>query len=74
MLLEKALSQEKLWVKVLLLGSIIDNRNSTRRPRPSLQDPLILEHVQDRRIEVIAPGSRQRRLDLGAAGALGLNQ
>ena len=34
----------------------------------------MLEHVQDRGIEVMASGSRQRDLNLRAAGTLRLNQ
>ena len=71
---EEALGQEKLRIEVLFRGPIIDDRDPLRHAGPMLELPLVLEHAQDRQLEIVGLGSAQSDLDLGAAGPLSLGQ
>ena len=73
-LLEEALSQQKLRIKILVCRPIIDDCDPPRNAQPLLQFPLVLKHVHDRRLEIVSIRPAQRDLDFCAASSLSLGQ
>lgn len=73
-LLEEALHQQKLWIKILFCRPIIDDGYPPRDALPLLELPLVLEHAHHRRFEIVGLWSAKGDFDLFAASSLSLGQ
>ena len=64
---KKRWARTKLRIKILFCGPIIDDRDPLRHAGPVLELPLVLEHAQDRRLEIVS-------LDLPRATSISAQQ
>lgn len=64
--------KNKFRIEILLLGLVINDRDSSRRTGAVLTSPFALKHRDDAGFEIFVSGPDQPLLDLPAAGRLGL--